>query len=78
MIEQYISNIENKSTKLSLSTMVAIANTLSIDCNSLLEVTLTEMQKEIKCEGLTAPLAAMSEKNLSLCIEICRLAASAG
>ena len=78
MIEQHISNIENESVNLSLSTMVAITNALSIDCNSLLGVTLTEAQKEIKCEGLTAPLAAMSEQNLSLCIEISHLEASAG
>ena len=78
MIEQYISNIENASTKLSFLTLVDIANALSIDCISLLGVIWAETQKEIKCEGLTAPLAAMSEQNLSLCIEISHLAASAG
>ncbi len=78
MIEQYISNIENASTKLSFLTLVDIANALSIDCISLLGVIWAETQKEIKCEELDALLAAMDEKKLSLCIEICRLVASAG
>lgn len=78
MIEQHISNIENESINLSLSTMVAIANALSIACNSLLGATLVEAQKEIKCKELNVLLAAMDEKKLSLCIEICRLVASAG
>lgn len=74
MIEQYISNIENASTKLSFLTLVDIANALSIDCISLLGVIWAETQKEIKCEELDA----LFEKKLSLCIEICRLVASAG
>lgn len=38
--DQHISHIENGHTKLSLVTLVAIANTLKVDCNTLLGHTL--------------------------------------
>ena len=38
--DQHISHIENGHTKLSLITLVAIANTLNVDCNTLLGSTL--------------------------------------
>ena len=48
MTEQHVSHIENATTKLSLPTLVAIANALSIDCNSLLWTTLIGAHEKIK------------------------------
>lgn len=63
MTEQHISHIENASTKLSLPTLVAIANVLSVDCNSLLGATLTGVQKELRCTEITSLLENMDEKS---------------
>lgn len=73
--EQHISHIENAYTKVSLPTLVAIANALNVDCNSLLGATLTGVQKELKCEEIKFLLANMNEKKLNLCVKICRLVA---
>jgi len=75
MTEQHISHIENAYTKVSLPTLVAIANALAVDCNSLLGATLTGAQKELKREEIKSILANMDEKKLHLCVEICRLVA---
>ena len=76
MTEQHVSHIENATTKLSLPTLVAIANALSVDCNSLLGTTLISAQEKIKCEEILTLLADMDEKELHLCVEICRLIAA--
>lgn len=75
MTEQHISHIENAYTKVSLPTLVAIANVLAVDCNSLLRATLTKVQKELRMEEIVSLLACMDEKKLRLCVEICRLVA---
>ena len=75
MTEQHVSHIENASTKLSLPTLIAIANALSVDCNSLLGSTLTGAQEKIKREEIQYLLANMDERQLHLCVEICRLVA---
>lgn len=75
MTEQHVSHIENASTKLSLPTLVAIANALSVDCNSLLGTTLIGAQEKMKREELQSLLNNMDEKQLHLCVEICRLVA---
>lgn len=76
MTEQHVSHIENASTKLSLPTLVAVANALSVDCNSLLGATLVGAQEKIKREEIQTLLADMDEKDLHLCVEICRLIAT--
>lgn len=76
MTEQHVSHIENATTKLSLPTLVAIANALSVDCNSLLGTTLIGAQEKIKREEIITLLAGMDEKELHLCVEICRLIAA--
>lgn len=76
MTEQHVSHIENATTKLSLPTLVAIANVLSVDCNSLLGATLTGAQEQIRREEIQTLLANMDEKQLHLCVEICRIVAA--
>jgi len=76
MTEQHISHIKNASTKLSLPTLVTIANALSVDCNSLLGTTLIGAQRKIRREEIQTILADMNEKELHLCAEICCLIAS--
>lgn len=46
--KQHISRIENSRTKLSLVTLVAIANALHVDCTTLLGSTLTSPQYMIQ------------------------------
>ena len=76
MTEQHISHIENASTKLSLPTLVAVANALSVDCNSLLGETLVGAREKIKREEIQTLLADMDEKDLHLWVDICPLIAA--
>ena len=45
--DQHVSHIENAHTQVSLPTLVAIANALQTDCNTLLGATLTEARQSI-------------------------------
>jgi len=73
LTEQHISHIENGSTKLSLPTLVAIANALSIDCNTLLGATLVNSQEKLMKNELGKLVNRMDSKKLRFCLEFCRL-----
>lgn len=73
LTEQHISHIETGATKLSLPTLVAIANALSIDCNTLLGATLTGAQEKMLNEELERLINLMDMKKLRFCVEFCRL-----
>ncbi len=73
MSEQHISHIESARTKLSLPTLVAIANVLEIDCNSLLGSTLAGSRKAVLSEQIEFYLSEMGESKLGLCFEFCKL-----
>lgn len=73
MTAQHVSHIENASTKSSVPTLVAIANALSVDCNSLLGATLVGAPKKMKRDELEILLDSIGERELHLCVEICRL-----
>lgn len=74
MTEQHISHIENAHTQLSLPTLVAIANALEVDCNTLLGDTLpgartAVMQREL--ENVLSSIGNDAER-MRLCVTICR------
>ena len=71
--EQHVSHIETGSTKLSLSTLVAIANVLDIDCNTLLGKTLTGARKPLMNKQIQRLVSEMDDKKLPLCIEFCNI-----
>lgn len=73
--DQHMSHIENGSTQLSLPTLIAIANALEIDCNTLLGQTLSKAQGIILQQELAQILESTGgdEKKLRLRVEICRL-----
>lgn len=75
MTEQHISHIENAHTQLSLPTLVAIANALEIDCNTLLGKTLRGAEASVlraEFDGLLAGIER-NPKKMRLCVEICQL-----
>ena len=69
--DQHISHIENGHTKLSLLTLVAIANALSIDCNTLLGCTLYSAKDSILHQKLNALVAKMDTTKLGLVVGFC-------
>ncbi len=71
--EQHVSPIETGSTKLSLSTFVAIVNVLDIDCNTLLGKTLTGARKPLMNKQIQRLVSEMDDKKLQLCIEFCNI-----
>lgn len=73
--DQHISHIENGYTKLSLVSLVAIANALQVDCNTLLGATLTEAKKTILHQRVTELTANMDTKKLGLTVEFCSMLA---
>lgn len=73
MSEQHICHIETASTKLSLPTLVAIANVLEVDCNTLLGATLTGAKGAILHEQIEVYLSQMDHDKLKLCAEFCKL-----
>ena len=73
MSEQHISHIESAHTKLSLPTLVAIANALEVDCNTLLGETLTGARGTILHEQIEDCLSKMNLQKLRLCADLCRL-----
>lgn len=73
---QHISHIENGYSKLSLPTLVAIANALSVDCNSLLGETLTGARDELLAQELLSIFREMDLERRRLCVEITRVLAN--
>lgn len=75
LTDQHISHIENATTQLSLPSLVAIANALGVDCNSLLGESLTGARKAVLREELAALLDGVSadKDKLALRIELCRV-----
>ena len=73
--DQHMSHIENGSTQLSLPTLIAIANALAIDCNTLLGQTLGKAQGIIMRQELAQVLDSVGgdERKLRLRVELCRL-----
>lgn len=69
--DQHISHIENGRTKLSLVTLVAIANELQIDCNTLLGATLYSAKDTILHQRLNDLVAGMGTKKLDLAVTLC-------
>lgn len=78
MSEQHISHIESAHTKLSLPTLIAIANVLEVDCNSLLGDTLTGSINTILFDQIIVYLSKMDQIKLKLVSEICRLVVELG
>lgn len=75
MTEQHISHIENAHTQLSLPTLVAIANALEVDCNTLLGKTLWGAEKSVLREEFGGLLADMERdpQKMRLCVKVCQL-----
>lgn len=73
--DQHISHIENAHTKLGLPTLVAIANVLEIDCNSLLGAVLTGSKETILHQKVTAGIDRLDPVKLGLLAEFCDLLA---
>ncbi len=75
LTDQHISHIENATTQLSLPSLVAIANALGVDCNSLLDESLTRARRAVLREELAELLENISEDKdkLALRIELCRV-----
>ena len=74
--DQHISHIENAHTKLSLVTLIAIANVLHINCDSLLGYTLTTSQDTIQRQRIDKLTADMDTKKLGLVAEFCDMLSS--
>lgn len=74
MTEQHISHIENAHTQLSLPTLVAIANALEIDCNTLLGKTLKGAEMSVLREEFSQLLADIGQdpKKMRLYVQVCR------
>lgn len=73
--DQHMCHIENARTQLSLPTLIAIANALEVDCNTLLGQTLSKAQEAILQQELEAILKSSGgdEKKLRLRVEICHI-----
>ncbi len=71
--DQHISHIENGHTKLSLITLVAIANTLNVDCNTLLGSTLYNAKTTVLQQRLSALTSEMDTTKLGLVVEFCNM-----
>jgi len=69
---QHISHIETANTKVSLSTLVAIANSLKTDANSLLGKNLNSSQKEILTGELAEVVHYATAEQLDLCVKLCK------
>ena len=71
--DQHVSHIENAHTQVSLPTLVAIANALQTDCNTLLGATLTEARQSILHQRLLELTADMDTKKLDLTVQFCSM-----
>lgn len=70
---QHISHIETASTKVSLSTLVAIANSLETDVDSLLGKNLNSVQKEMLSGELADAVHDATAEQLDLCVKLCKV-----
>ena len=73
--DQHISHIENAHTKLGLPTLVAIANALETDCNSLLGATLVGGRRVVLHKKLMTQIERMDSTKLDLLMKFCDLLA---
>ena len=73
--DQHISHIENAHTKLGLPTLVAIANALETDCNSLLGATLVGSRRVVLHKKLMTQIERMDSTKLDLLMKFCDLLA---
>lgn len=71
--DQHISHIENGHTKLSLVTLVSIANVLKIDCNTLLGHTLNNLMDTVQHQRINSLIAGMDTTKLGLVVEFCNM-----
>ena len=71
--DQHVSHIENAHTQVSLPTLVAIANALQTDCNTLLGATLTEARQSILHQQQLELTADMDTKKLDLTVQFCSM-----
>ena len=71
VFDQHISHIENAHTQVSLPTLIAIANALQTDCNTLLGTTLIEARQSVLHQRLKDVTAEIDKRKLELVIEFC-------
>lgn len=71
--DQHIGHIENAHTQVSLPTLIAIANALQTDCNSLLGTTLTGAKQSILQQRLLDTMADMDMKKVELMVQFCSM-----
>lgn len=71
--DQHISHIENAHTQVSLPTLIAIANALKTDCNTLLGTTLIENKQSVLHQRLKDVTKNMDRRKLELVIEFCTM-----
>lgn len=74
--DQHISHIENAHTKLGLVTLVAIANVLHVDYNTLLGCTLVTAQDTVQRQKIERLTADMNTKKLELVAGFCDIMSS--
>ena len=73
--DQHISHIENGYTKLSLITLVSIANALKVDCNTLLGDTIQGARESALQKKLMSIIGELDIKKLGLAVEFCDMLA---
>ena len=73
--DQHISHIENGYTKLSLITLVSIANALKVDCNTLLGDTILGARESVLQKKLMSIIGELDIKKLGLAVEFCDMLA---
>lgn len=71
--DQHISHIENAHTQVSLPTLIAIANALKTDCNTLLGTTLIKNRQSVLYQRLQDVTVDMDRRKLELVIEFCTM-----
>lgn len=71
--DQHISHIETAHTKLSLVTLISIANALHIDCNTLLGTSLSEAKEIILYQQLSNLVSQLDTRKLGLATEFCKM-----
>lgn len=73
--DQHISHIETGSGKLSLPTLIALANVFDVDPNTLLGTSFTGARDTVLQQNLASLVAGLTGKKLKLCVELCRFIA---
>ncbi len=75
--EQHVSHIENAHTQLSLPTLLAIADALEVDCNTLLGKAQGRAERSAFAQEVLDILdeVAEDEGRVRLCLKLCRMVA---